>query len=64
MRSCLAGEVFKSLFNIITHVLPSATVISSAQMDKEAKQGIRQELLKYCEQDTWAMVEIVKRYRK
>jgi len=36
----------------------------SDEMDKEAKQGIRQELLKYCEQDTWAMVEIVKRYRK
>ena len=36
----------------------------SDEMDKEARQGIRQELLKYCEQDTWAMVEIVKRYRK
>ena len=29
-----------------------------------AKQEIRKNLLKYCEQDTWAMVEIVKRFQQ
>jgi hypothetical protein len=38
-------------------------VVSDEVVEKE-KQKIRKNLLKYCEQDTWAMVEIVKRYKK
>ena len=37
--------------------------LNKAKSEKE-KQKIRKNLLKYCEQDTWAMVEIVKRYKK
>ena len=36
----------------------------SDEMAEKEKQEIRKNLLKYCEQDTWAMVEIVKRFQQ